>query len=152
VLDPNGDPMQEVEAILWAKVFRDGKPILRYRGAAHTNDLGEYRIAGVGTEIYVLEAVLGNLKPHIIVRGGNKQAAKRAASFGVVRKMFYSNADSLEAATPVRVQPGQQAEGLDIRLRNVETFCFDAAVQANHTTMSIRETRKVAGQPSVGPM
>lgn len=145
VLDPNGDPVQGVEVDLWAKVFRDGKPILRSRGQAHTNDLGEYRIAGVGTEPYFLEAFLGNLKPHILVRSGNKQAAKRAASFGVVRKMFYSNADSLEAATPVRVQPGQQAEGLDIRLRKVETFCFDATVQANLTTMSIRETPESGG-------
>jgi len=145
VLDPNGDPMQGVEVDLWARVFRDGQPILRFRGAAHTNDLGEYRIAGVGTERYFLEAILGNLKPHSLVRSGEKQAAKRAVSFGVVRKMFYSNADSLEAATPVQVLPGQQAEGLDIRFRGVETFCFDAAVQANRTTMSIRETPESGG-------
>ncbi|HTQ57013.1 MAG TPA: carboxypeptidase regulatory-like domain-containing protein [Bryobacteraceae bacterium] len=145
VLDPNGDPMQGVEVDLWEKVFRDGKPTLRFRGQAHTNDLGEYRIAGVGTEGYVLEALLGNLKPRTLVRSGNKKAAQRAASFGVVRKMFYSNADSLEAATPIRVQPGQQAEGLDMRLRSVETFCFDATVRANNTTMSIRETPESGG-------
>jgi Carboxypeptidase regulatory-like domain len=150
VLDRDGDGIEGVEVILWARVFKDGGPSAAVRGASSTNDLGEYRIAGVGAGRYYLEALPKRLQPHKPMPAIANRDAKRVARFGIVRKMYYPNADSIDAASPIQVRDGQQAEGMDVRFRNATTFCVSAKVSASNPAISLRETPESGGAAVVG--
>jgi hypothetical protein len=145
VLDPSGDAMQGAQVVLWAKVFKNGKGGLAYRGVADTNDLGEYRIAGIAAGRYFLEALPKAAEPHKAMPPVLDRAAKSTARLGIARKVFYPNANSIDAASPIEVGSGQQVEGTDIRFGNAETFCVTAKVIANDSVIALRETPESGG-------
>jgi hypothetical protein len=73
------------------------------------------------------------------------RAAKSTARLGIARKVFYPNANSIDAASPIEVGSGQQVEGTDIRFGNAETFCVTAKVIANDSVIALRETPESGG-------
>ena len=56
VLDEDGDPMPDVEVIVWRRKFAAGRGKFEAAGEAQTNDLGEFRIGGLMMGKYYLSA------------------------------------------------------------------------------------------------
>jgi hypothetical protein len=56
---------------------------------------------------------------------------------------YYGDATSLEAATPVRLRPGEHRDGLDIKIRKAASYCVEGKVelagQGTSTELAIRE-------------
>lgn len=150
VLDPNGDGLEGTEVAIYENIYKEGEPSLTPRGTARTNDLGEYRIAGLGAGRYVLEA---SLKPLQIRKGSSttaNRAGKKKPDFGMVRKMYFPNADLGEAASPIDVQSGKLIEGVDIRFRNETTFCVRGKSSGADSILAVREVSEGGGVPIGG--
>jgi hypothetical protein len=68
VVDDQGDPVQNAQVTVLASVVTEGKATFQPRGAATTNDLGEYRIPGVTRGKYIVCARPNDQGP--LPRGG----------------------------------------------------------------------------------
>jgi hypothetical protein len=153
VLDPNGDGLEGTEVVIYEKVYKQGNPALAPRGTARTNDLGEYRIAGLGAGRYVLVTSPKLLQVRKLTRISANREGKRKPGFGMARKMYYPNVDSTEAASTIEVQSGQSIEGIDVRFRNETTFCVSGRSPGGDSTLSVREVSDGGGVPiGAGPV
>ncbi len=81
VLDPEGNGLEGAEVDLYEKIFKEGKPSVKFTGSVgRTNDLGEYRIAGVCAGPSFLFAAPPLSKPHKLrPSAANRHSRERRA-------------------------------------------------------------------------
>jgi hypothetical protein len=117
----NGDPALNVQVSL-ARKQADGKivPVFTNLGLTsfaklRTDDRGQYRIAGLPPGDYLVSAAEANTNPDQGGQGEERYASELFVSDALTRTYYGDTADAKQAAT-VKVELGQEATGLDIRL------------------------------------
>ncbi|MEZ5402099.1 MAG: carboxypeptidase-like regulatory domain-containing protein [Bryobacteraceae bacterium] len=113
--DEDGDPVVHASVQLFRYVYTDRGKTLRTAGAAQTNDLGEYRIFGVGPGKYYLQAAYRRGP----VDTGPARPGEADEDYVPV---YYPAATSIESATPIEIAAGAAARGVDVRLSKARTY------------------------------
>ncbi len=121
IFDEDGEPVVFASVQLMRYTYTDRGKALRPFGSARTNDLGEYRIFGIGPGKYFVEATLQRLPP-----------ATASARQGVPEEnyasTFYPGTTDPASAVPLDVALGGVAQGVDIRLAKARTFSVSGRV------------------------
>lgn len=124
VLDAFGEPLPEAQVFAMARFYFAGTTRWRLLQSATTDDVGDYRLHGLGAGRYILAAVpSGGLSP-------------RGVGYREFAAMFYPNAFSSSEATPLRLTWGMELTGMDFRL-----------VQSAETTLQGVVTEGSTGEP-----
>jgi hypothetical protein len=132
VLDEEGDPVPRATVT----AFRAGQRVAldAFRGAATqaaastiTNDIGEYRLAGLTPGEYLVVATAqvgrgprGGFDPAFGGPGRGMAAAPLTEED--ILPTYYPSATEAESAVPVAVTPGQEIRGITIMLRRGNLF------------------------------
>jgi protocatechuate 3,4-dioxygenase beta subunit len=119
VLDEDGEPVQwaQVSVLRRDEPRRGGGGVWNNAGQAQTNDVGEYRIAGITPGSYVVRATWRNnmAMPYY---------PDRSLPSGPVLAYIpthYTSAPDVSTATVLTVDMGAEVRGIDIRLRKAKT-------------------------------
>lgn len=131
VFYPDGRPA--ARAPLWVLIYPRGGAITHTTG-----EDGRFRIEGLNAGSYLLRAEAPRSVP----------AAKGEAW----APTFFPNATERAAAEPIRVRPGADLGGFDIRLRSVPIFRIRGVVRDNHGKPAPRAAVRLATvERSIGP-
>jgi protocatechuate 3,4-dioxygenase beta subunit len=139
VVDEDGEPMERVTIQVQRERWHRGRRQLLQVMQSFTNDLGEYRVAGLSAGRYYLSASA--------MRMGRPDASRMRPAGNVPETgyttVFYPNVSDPVQAAPVQVGSGQEARGMDFQLRKAATFRIrgrvaDAGAGAvNNTTIMV---------------
>lgn len=109
VLDADGEPLAHVQVQLLRAQYVRGKKILATTNTASTNDLGEYRWAGLTPgKYYVYAENFEELPP----------SSETKEEYVPV---YYPGVANAAGAIPVEVAPGANIRGVDLMLRKAST-------------------------------
>ncbi|MCL6481840.1 MAG: carboxypeptidase-like regulatory domain-containing protein [Firmicutes bacterium] len=119
IYDEDYEPVEEIEvAALRLRFVRGGKRTAQMVRTTRTNDLGQYRLAGLEPGFYlVLAAGSGSGVPW----------STRTDSLAYV-PAFYLNAATQEEARQVRVVSGGETTGVDISVRTSPTYTLSGVI------------------------
>jgi len=138
VLEEDRSPVPGVRVQAFEKSYTNG--VLRYQPtqSSVTNDLGEYRLAGIrhGREYVV---VAGVKSPIAFSTAPPKSDAPRPEAVTT----YFPNAPNFAGAVALVLQPGEKREGLDIRLARRRAFCMQAKVDAAGENQYLRVNETV---------
>lgn len=117
ITDEDGDPVAYAQVSLVRYRYFQGRKQAMPTGFAQTNDLGEYRIFGIGPGKYFLSASVN--------RGGYMNTVDRSA-LPIVQESnaptYYPNAPDTHSATQLNVPLAGKLDSIDVRLRREKTF------------------------------
>jgi hypothetical protein len=123
VLDDEGEPAPYVDVVLLRQVgFGNTRHLIKL-DATSTNDVGEFRIAGLEPGPYFL-AANGRDAADAAVSGTGDPVENFVTS-------FYPGTTAIAAALPVRVDPGQDVSGAFIRLQKGRVVTLGGTVISN---------------------
>jgi len=131
VLDEDGDPLQNVNIQLMRMNYMQGRKQLQQFGGGNSNDLGEYRVSGIIPGKYYLCAVYRGRPITMMVNGSlvmNAPGAGTAPQQEDYATTFYPGVTDPAAATPLDMKPGQQLEGLNLKLAKIPTYSVKGMV------------------------
>ncbi len=118
VLDVDGDPLEHIRVsayrMRWTGKRKQPVPEGSY---SETNDLGEYRLAGLIPGSYFVQAV-----PNSGYRLNTLEQDSKAESQSETVATFYPSATDLAGAVAVDVPAGGEARGIDVRLSSARVF------------------------------
>lgn len=115
VVDEDGDPVASASVALSSQTWINGQLTYRTNKGTMVDDRGEFRLGNLEPGKYILSAnELRRGRPAEVRSDG-----KPVVNLGVT---FYPAAASLQSATPIALQAGQQVDGIEIRMRAVQTF------------------------------
>jgi protocatechuate 3,4-dioxygenase beta subunit len=117
VIDEDGEPMDRVAIQVQRERWQRGRRQLLPVGQANTNDLGEYRVAGLSAGRYYISASAP--RP---VRPGTPRVRSSGTPDTGYMPTFYPNVFDPAQAAAVQVNAGQEARGMDLQLRKVVTY------------------------------
>jgi hypothetical protein len=114
VSDEDGDPLAEAQVAVLRRTFASGRSRWEQAGAERTNDLGEYRVAGLAAGSYFvlvtpppdfrsLIETTGNL-PATAAYGGTDSDKPAAVAY---QTTYYPGTRDLSQAAPIRLHPGE---------------------------------------------
>lgn len=117
VVDEDGDPVGNGNVQVLRQTWQHGRLTYTMAGGGGVNDLGEFRVSRLAAgKYYVFAQIFAN-------RGGpNEQPGIPGKPDIRPVRTFYPDAISIDAAALVQVAPGQDATGIDIRLRSMQTY------------------------------
>ncbi|MFN7935777.1 MAG: carboxypeptidase regulatory-like domain-containing protein [Bryobacteraceae bacterium] len=118
VLDEDGDPVQYAQLQLLSYRTMQGKRQLMPTGGAATNDLGEYRMFGIGPGKYYLGVIH---RGSYMGFGGVDRSAAAAPDEGYPTT-YYPGTMDVSGATQLSVGVGSMMQGVDVQMRKVRTF------------------------------
>jgi|SRR5579864_1258411 len=114
----NRKPIENLRVNLFSTRVVDGRRRLEQTGGASTNDIGEFRIAGLLPGVYYLEAgpswQSSELDPSKRASHGNSAS-------------FYPGSPDLTSASPIEIAPGQQVNA-DLELPSAQFFKISGSV------------------------
>jgi hypothetical protein len=114
LVDEDGEPAN-VDAIqVLAQRWSDGKLTYLPRMAEQPDDRGQFRIGGLDSGKYLLCAEVRPGQSDEIPSGG-KPAVGPVST-------YFPSVTSIDAATPIEVHSGQELDGIEIRVRSMQTF------------------------------
>lgn len=124
VVDEDNEPVANaiVEAFSSRAVLAAGRA--RAVGSARSNDLGKYRIFGIGAGRYYLRARLPESSETSTVTTQEKQQTSYVP-------IYYPGTNHASAATPIQVKNGQESEA-DITMSKVPTVHVSGKVQSDY--------------------
>jgi len=117
VLDEDGDPAESATVSLMARTWVSGKARYIMRGTATTNDLGEFRFSDLEPGTYYVDA-----KAEQVPKSSDEVSMPAAKPQVEPVRTFYPEATTLDSATPIKVRPGQEVPGINIRLHSGPTY------------------------------
>jgi hypothetical protein len=122
ILDEDGEPLGNVAVQCMMYRYQRGKRQLMNQNGTSTNDLGEFRVFGLGPGKYVISATnqsrdMFMMGPERIV--GTAQAIQ-AAEEGYATT-YYPSSTNPESASVLEITPGVQISGINITLVRVRT-------------------------------
>jgi protocatechuate 3,4-dioxygenase beta subunit len=126
VLDADGDPVRNVNVQLLQYGYATGKRALNPRGAAGSNDRGEFRLFTVVPGAYYLQAsgqpMIERLDPNGTQLRGPRPTGGYAAT-------YYPNARDAASAVPLPVAPGEELSHIDIHLQSEMVYSLHIRLQ-----------------------
>jgi Carboxypeptidase regulatory-like domain len=117
VSDERGEPYQGAEVIALAPRYLNGKRVYSPGGRATTDDIGQYRMAGVPPGAYLIVALSTETW---------RTDAKTQIGFGAT----YYPGVAFDAAQPVTIAPSQQHLDLDFTLRTVRPVTVSGQIRS----------------------
>jgi hypothetical protein len=117
VFDEDGEPMIGVSVLALRQTFLKGKKRLSEAGGAQTNDLGEYRIHGLGPGRYYLSAEPIDWEHPVGEKqyaGSEKSGPERAYS-----KLYYPATADLSRAATVQVKEAEEVTAIDFMMKQI---------------------------------
>jgi len=121
VLDADGDPVPLATVQLFERLAAQGLSRLQVKGGGSTNDLGEYRVSGLGPGRYFVAVLPLSLR---------SPRGVRAFEFSNV---YYPNAGSVEESEPIAVSWGTEREGIDFHLSRAIRTSVEGAIVHGET-------------------
>lgn len=121
VIDREKNPVPRARVSLRGQGYRDGRPALTSFHSVVTNDLGEFRLGGIGAGRYYLEAEPKSLTVRNLLPEDAR--VEREPVVANVRS-YYGNSMTFDGASPLTFTAGQQMEGVDIALLREKTLCI----------------------------
>ncbi len=121
VVDEDGEPVAGVRMQALRYRYPQGRRQLAEYGEGVTNDIGEYRVAGLPPGRYYISA-----SPRRSYERGMQPAAGQPEEEYAMT--FYPNAGDPAAAAGVDITPGGQLRGLDMTLRRQRTVSIRGRV------------------------
>jgi protocatechuate 3,4-dioxygenase beta subunit len=119
IFDEDYEPVEDVEvAALRLRFQRGGKRTAQFIRTTRTNDLGQYRLAGLEPGFYIVQAA---------GRGQGVFVGARTDAIAYV-PAFYGNAAAQEQALPVQVVAGRETLGVDISVRAAPTYTISGVI------------------------
>jgi hypothetical protein len=115
VTDSDGDPLIGAHVQVLELSHARGKPSLRPIHGQNTNDRGEYRMFGLAARDYYVLASHRTAMPGRLAAG----MGYRGQGSHMYAPQFYPRTAVFEAATPVKLAPGADIGGIDLRLELV---------------------------------
>jgi hypothetical protein len=111
VTDEDGDPLPEAEVAVLRQTFVAGRSHWEQAGAERTNDLGEYRIAGLAPGNYFVSVTPPPNFRSLIETNGNAAARNEAASPDksaptAYQTTYYPSARDRAQAAPIQLRAG----------------------------------------------
>ncbi|HLK64645.1 MAG TPA: carboxypeptidase-like regulatory domain-containing protein [Bryobacteraceae bacterium] len=119
LMDEDGEALPDIPVTLLREMPMEHETTNWWPGAGQvgtTNDLGEFRIAGLRPGKYVLGA---NCIPHMGVQGQRRLGPADAAAWPPT---YYPGTGDLKLAEPIEIAEGQDLRGLEMQLRKVRAF------------------------------
>jgi len=114
VVDEDGDPVPEAQVQVMTVNERRGGMMMLPTGNGMTNDLGEFRIAGLAKGQYIVSVTTGQShEGGSVTRAGGEQAYPT---------MFYPGTADREQAKTIEVGEGAQLHDLDVQLKKARAF------------------------------
>jgi hypothetical protein len=141
ITDADGDPLENVQIQLLRTIYNQGRKQLQPYGSGNTNDLGEYRISGIVPGKYYLWAVYRARRMF-----GPLDSAGDAGPQDDYVPAYYPGVTDPQAASTIDIQPGDQMQGINIRMIKMRTVRVLGHVVDN---TSVESPRAQAG-PSAG--
>jgi hypothetical protein len=124
ITDEDGDPLENVQIQIMHYVYNQGRKQLQQFGGAGTNDLGEYRISGVIPGKYYLCAMYRG-------RGIMMDTGMPTGSQEDFVTTFFPGVTDFTAASPIEMGPGDQMQGVNLRLNKTHTVRVSGHVADN---------------------
>ncbi len=118
VFDEDGDPVPWAQVQLLSYRTMQGKRQLMPSGGASTNDLGEYRMFGIGPGRYYISV---SQRPFGMAVSGVDRSAVQVPDESYPTT-YYPGTVDVSGATRVNVAVGATLQGMDIPLRKVRAF------------------------------
>ncbi len=156
VVDDNGEPLPGMEVVLLGREYFLREVRYFRRSSARTNDQGEYRIVrhnsrqvapGAG---WLLLARQLNRKMHPVSDAPGDPKLRRPATIPT----YYRGAVSPDGGTLLILRPGEQREGVDIRMLRSPAYCLEAQLdiegQAGDLSFWIHPTEPSFGFGATG--
>jgi hypothetical protein len=111
VTDEDGDPLPEAQVAVLRQTFVAGRSHWEQAGAERTNDLGEYRIAGLAPGNYFVSVTPPPNFRSLIETNGNAAAGNEAAPADkpaptAYQTTYYPGARDRAQATPIQLRAG----------------------------------------------
>ncbi len=108
VTDEDGDPLASAEVTVLRRTFASGHRHLEQAGAERTNDLGEYRVAGLAPgDVYISVSPPPDFRALIETGGaaaGERRAADRTAT--AYQTTYYPGTTDRSQAAPIQLHAG----------------------------------------------
>ncbi|HTP88628.1 MAG TPA: carboxypeptidase-like regulatory domain-containing protein [Bryobacteraceae bacterium] len=126
VLDQNDEPVPNVSVFLITRQYSAGALGYIRVSVQLTNDRGEYKLPSVNPDrgFFVLAKKMEQHVDAISDAPADPKLRKRIAV-----PTYYPGTDSLEGAEIVRLRPGENREGVDIRLLRSASYCADGVLE-----------------------
>ncbi len=147
VTDENDEPVPGAQVVLLGREYFLGEMSYYRRVSTRADDRGEYhlpRFVAPGTA-WLIQASLPNLEMEPVSDEPADPKARRAAMIPT----YYPNAPTPEGGAPVTLRPGEQRQGVDIRMARSPSYCVEAHIdlpsRSGERSFRIHET-----QPSTG--
>ena len=128
MLDEDGDPLQGVQIQLLRMTYNRGHKQLQQYNGSNSNDLGEYRISGIQPGKYYLCATYRGRMNGIMMDGGFSVAGGPPQQQEDYAPTFYPGVTDFAAAAPMDMKPGQQLQGINLKLTKIHTVSVKGTV------------------------
>jgi len=152
VTDDQGEPLEGIDLSLYRPEYFLGEVQYYKKDAARTDDQGVYRFErGVRAgKSYLIRARDPNYSLAAVSDEPQNPEARRHALIPT----YYPGAPVAQEAAPVVVRPGEQREGVDIRMLSTPSLCAEATVEfadaAADARFWIRTAEPAAGMGPLG--
>ena len=143
ITDEDGDPLEGVQVQIMRLVYNQGRKQLQQHGGESTNDLGEFRLSGIAPGKYYLCAIYRN---RMAILGAVERAEDSAQEDYVTT--FFPGATDISAASPFEIGPGDQVQGLNIRLTKTHTVRVSGRVVDGNPRIQLRLQPRNALNPN----
>jgi len=126
VLDAGGNPMRGIGLELLGREYRGG--VLQYapRGTTVTDEHGAYKFPQASPAMSWIVSVTPRIRlSPTLPTGGRRPTAPPVT--------YYPGTTDIEGALPMVLRPGEQVEGIDIKVTQSPTYCIGGAIQIGDT-------------------
>jgi hypothetical protein len=121
ILDEDGDPLGNVKVQCLGIFYERGKKRLDVYVETNTNELGEFRLAGLNAGKYIISAIP---EPDRMWQRGRERPI-RAARSGVTEEYattYYPSTMNPTNASPIEIIPGAQTSGISITMMRTRSL------------------------------
>ncbi|MEO7653789.1 MAG: carboxypeptidase-like regulatory domain-containing protein, partial [Bryobacteraceae bacterium] len=125
VLDDDGEPLQRATLSGWIVTGKVSGGQATSAGSATTNDIGEFRLAGLAPGRYLLSASMrrSSFRGEQVVRGDGGGQEDFVPT-------YYPGVTDRASAATIEVPPGQEVSGIRIQLRKSPVYRVSGTVAA----------------------
>ena len=125
MLDEDGDPLQNVQIQVMRMTWNRGRKQLQPSTGTNSNDLGEYRLSGIVPGKCYLSATY---RGRMMGMDFNFNAAGAPQQQEDYVTTYYPGVTDIAAAVPMDMKPGQQLQGINLKLAKVHTVSIKGTV------------------------
>lgn len=125
ITDDDGDPLEGVQVQIMRLTYNQGRKQLQMNGGESTNDLGEYRLAGIVPGKYYLCATYRNRRQMMAGMPADDSPQEDYVT------TYFPGVTDLAAASPIEMAPGDQMQGVNLRLGKMHTVRVSGHVSDN---------------------